>query len=288
MKKINVLLDTDIGSDIDDSECLAYLLSQSMCNLVGITTVSGEPTERAKLASAIVKVAKKRVPIHPGAPAPMCSANLQPSAAQKAKLPNWPHTKKFEEFSAVEFMKEMIFKHPNDITLLAIGPLTNIGTLFASYPEVVPLIRELVIMGGDFLHDDAIAEWNIKCDPYAAKIVFDSGVKMRCAGLDVTRKVVMDNEEFKKKFTSEILKPVYDFSAMWFDHAKVTYFHDPLVATLIFKPELCTMRRGKVQVVTSGEHFGRTFFTEGFGNHYVAESVDADGFFKHYFNLTSK
>lgn len=74
---IKVLLDTDIGSDIDDAVCLAYLLAQPECQLLGITTVSGEAVKRARLASVLCKVAAKLVPIYPGAEAPLLVAQRQ-------------------------------------------------------------------------------------------------------------------------------------------------------------------------------------------------------------------
>ena len=68
---MKVLLDTDIGSDIDDAICLAYLLAKPECELLGITTVSGEPEKRAMLASAICRTAGRDIPIFPGAPLPL-------------------------------------------------------------------------------------------------------------------------------------------------------------------------------------------------------------------------
>ena len=66
MKKIKILLDTDIGSDIDDSVCLAYLLSQPKCDLLGITTVTGDTVKRAMLASVLCRLAGREIPIFPG------------------------------------------------------------------------------------------------------------------------------------------------------------------------------------------------------------------------------
>ena len=83
---IKVLLDTDIGSDIDDAVCLAYLLAQPACELLGITTVSGQPEQRAQIASAICKVAERSVPIYPGAPQPVLIEQRQPLVPQAADV----------------------------------------------------------------------------------------------------------------------------------------------------------------------------------------------------------
>jgi purine nucleosidase len=79
-----VLLDTDIGTDVDDAVALAYLLSHPDCELLGITTVTGEATKRASLASVVCKAAGKEIPIYPGAEHPMQGEQRQPAAQQAA------------------------------------------------------------------------------------------------------------------------------------------------------------------------------------------------------------
>jgi inosine-uridine nucleoside N-ribohydrolase len=140
-EKVNVLLDTDIGSDIDDAVALAYLLAQPRCKLMGITTVSGEAVKRAQLASALCKVARQRVPIIPGCEQPILDKQRQPLAGQAESLKRWPHDKTFASNDAVDFLRRTIRKHPGQITLLAIGPLTNVGLLFALDPEVPRLLK---------------------------------------------------------------------------------------------------------------------------------------------------
>src|SRR5687767_919361 len=105
---MKVILDTDIGSDIDDAICLAYLLAQPACELLGITTVSGEPVERAKLASALCKAAGQDVPIYPGAEQPLISVQRQPRSQQSAMLDRWPHETDFPRYEAVEFLRRTI------------------------------------------------------------------------------------------------------------------------------------------------------------------------------------
>ena len=87
--KEKVLFDTDIGSDIDDAVCLAYLLAQRRCELLGITTVSGEADKRAMIASAICMAAGREVPIYPGAESPLLVESRQPAATQAPALGNW-------------------------------------------------------------------------------------------------------------------------------------------------------------------------------------------------------
>src|SRR5947209_13445170 len=90
--RIPVLLDTDIGSDIDDALCLAYLLRQPWCELIGITTVSGEPERRAMLADAVCRAeGRSGIPIHSGSPLPLLLPQRQVEAPQAAILPRWRH-----------------------------------------------------------------------------------------------------------------------------------------------------------------------------------------------------
>src|SRR5437870_7382262 len=92
---LKVLFDTDIGSDIDDAVALAYLLAQPECELLGITTVSGEPGKRAQLASALCQNAGREVAIFPGRDAPLLGQQRQPLAPQAAALARWPHRPEF-------------------------------------------------------------------------------------------------------------------------------------------------------------------------------------------------
>src|SRR5574341_2152817 len=158
-----VLLDTDIGTDVDDAVCLAYLLANPRCQLMGITTVTGEAVKRAMLASALCHAAGKQVPIYPGSETPMAGKQLQRIAQQAEALPRWPHQTEFPKDEAINFMRRTIHANPGEVILLTIGPLTNIGQLFQADQQVVSLLKGLVMMGGDFSvtsHADNRTEWN--------------------------------------------------------------------------------------------------------------------------------
>ncbi len=292
---LKLLLDTDIGSDIDDAVCLAYLLAQPGCDLLGITTVSGEPVLRAQMASALCRVAGRDIPIHAGAEIPMLTPQHQGKAPQARVLDNWPHQKDFEPGTAVEFLRRTIRNHPGEVTLLAIGPLTNVAALFAADPEIPGLLKELVLMCGVFanhLPHVGPLEWNALCDPYATAIVYNAPVpRLRSIGLDVTCQVTMDKEEVKQAFRSERLRPVVDFAGVWFDHAEVLTFHDPLAATILFDDGICTFEKGTVEVeLASPKLMGLTHWTQDMenGRHEVAFTVDKDRFFRHYFGIVDK
>ncbi len=291
-----ILLDTDIGSDIDDAVCLAYLLAQPDCELLGITTVSGEPIKRAMMASAQCNVAGKTVPIYPGAETPLLVEPRQPKSPQADALVRWSHETSFATGEAVEFLRHTIRAHPGEITLLPIGPLTNIALLFASDPEIPSLLKSVVLMGG--LFDTARLknwrggkwEWNIWCDPHAAAMVYRAPVKIsRSIGLDVTTQVTMDAPQVREKFQTKLLRPVLDFAEVWFQHAEKITFHDPLAATTIFDDAICGYERGHVDVeLHDPDNFAVTKWTPTEqGKHEIATTVNAERFFAHYFGMVS-
>lgn len=289
-----VLFDTDIGTDIDDAVCLAYLLAQPACDLLGITTVSGEATRRAMLASALCRAANKDLPIHPGAESPLLIAQKQPRAQQADALGDWPHSSKFPQGSAVEFLRQIIRAHPGEVTLLAVGPLTNVGLLFRTDPEIPSLLKALVLMCGQFFGRSpgrGSVEWNASCDPHAAAIVYQSSVAVhRSHGIDVTQQVNMSAKKVRARFQAPLLRPVAAFAEVFFQHRDDITFHDPLAAATIFDDSICTFSRGNVQIeLESRQLAGYMHWQEdkATGPHQVADTVDPSRFFTHYFSVFS-
>ena len=286
-----VLLDTDIGSDIDDAVCLGYLLSHPDCELLGITTVTGEAAKRASLASVLCRLAGKEIPIYPGVEQPMQGEPRQPIAQQAAALPHWSHETNFPIDQAVDFLAQMIRTHPMEVTLLTIGPLTNIGLLFSNYPDIPSLLKGLVIMGGNFDEtgpESQRVEWNVAGDPLASEIVYGTPVRLhRSLGLNVTQRVVMPAEQVRERFTAPLLRPVLDFAEIWFAgfHPFIT-FHDPLAAATIFESDLCSYQHGTVRVDHT-DAGARTIWQPGGPDslHQVAITVDVDRYFQHFFSV---
>jgi inosine-uridine nucleoside N-ribohydrolase len=286
-----VLLDTDIGTDVDDAVALAYLLSHPDCELLGITTVTGQADKRASLASAVCKAAGKEIPIYPGLDRPMQGTQHQPVAQQAVALSKWPHETNFPLNQAVDFLANTIRSDPGEVTLLTIGPLTNIGTLFSAYPDVAELLASLVIMGGNFSETGPEAgqiEFNVAGDLMASEIVYKAPVKLhRSLGLNVTQQVMMSADDVRRRFTMPILRPVLDMAEIWFEefYPFIT-FHDPLAAATIFEPDLCSYEEGTVMLGNT-DIVGKTIWQPGTTEspHQVAMTVDADRYFEHFFHV---
>lgn len=285
-----VILDTDIGSDIDDAVCLAYLLVQPDCELLGITTVTGEGARRAEMASVLCKIAQKDVPIFIGAEQPLLVEQRQPLAPQAAVLERWPHETHFPRGEAVEFLRRTIRKYPGEVDLLTIGPLTNIGLLFAADPEIPAILGTLTMMCGVFTEPyvvDSRTEWNAQLDPHATAIVYRAPVtRHRSIGLDVTTQVKMPADEARVRFQHPLLRPVLDFAEVWFQSVKEITFHDPLAATTLFDMNICRFQYGLVNADYESVP-GRTNWLPG-GEpacHEVAVEVNPRRFFDHYFSV---
>jgi purine nucleosidase len=291
--RIKVLLDTDIGSDIDDAVCLAYLLSQPRCDLLGITTVSGEPQRRAMLADALCRAfGREGIPIHSGAANPLLGVQRQPKAQQAAVLDRWEHRRDFPADTAVDFLRETIRKYPGEITLLTIGPLTNIAALFAVDPEIPKLLKSLVMMIGTFGYKklNTFVEWNAYLDPTAAAMVYQNPhISSVSVGLDVTTQCTFSAVESRLRFQGGALDLIADAAEVWFKQSELLTFHDPLAAVSIFRPEVMEYETGTVAVeLQSSTLAGMTNFGEDpCGRHKVAARVTPDAFFREYFAVVS-
>ncbi len=288
---VKLLLDTDIGTDIDDAVCLAYLLAHPDCELLGITTVTGEAEKRARIASALCRVAQKDVPIYPGAETPLLIPQKQTRAPQAEALAKWTHRRAFPKGEAVEFLRRTIREHPGEAVLLAIGPLTNVALLFKADPEVPRMLKALVQMCGVYerFPPGRLTEWNAKGDPHATAVVLRARVPThRLVGLDVTARVRLSAPEVRERFAkSELLRCVLDLAEVWFRERDEIVFHDPLAAATIFRPELCEFQRGHVEVELQSERLrGFTHWRpDPQGPHEVALRVDEEGFFEHFFGV---
>ena len=182
-----VILDTDIGTDIDDAYALAALLHRPELELLGVTTVSSDARARARLAAKLLSVAGgkwTRVPVYAGIS----------TATQYMKQVEWAagfSSPSLHESGAIEFMRREINARPGKVTLIAVGELTNMAALLEAEPGIGKKIRAISLMGGSIHRGYAAGsnpepEWNIKSNAKAARTVFTSGVPLLVAPLDST------------------------------------------------------------------------------------------------------
>lgn len=250
-----VLLDTDIGCDIDDAVCLSYLLSRKDCELLGVTTVNGDTQARAMLASAVCTAAGRGdIPVFPGSKDTLLAKRVRKPVPQAAALEKMPHKTDFSGGDYLTFLRDAILSNPGEVTLLAIGPMTNVGLLFAAYPETAQALKRLVLMGGNFSNVIPAMGWmesNTMCDPHASELVYRAHPPVhRSVGCDVTNHLFMSRETVYEKFPQNpLLKAILPMVDAYFAcGAKMLSFHDACAAATIFNDDVVTWSRGLVEV----------------------------------------
>ncbi len=299
MTTIPVLFDTDIGNDIDDAVALAYLLAEPRCELLGITTVTGDTVKRAALADAVCRAeGRTDVPIYAGIGAPLLHGRGQEEVAQYAVIEGTNHRTDFgTPTGAVLFLRDTIRARPHEITLLAVGAMTNIAALFALDPDIPALLKRVVLMCGVFTgglpqHGAGAREWNALLDPVATAMVFRRAAPgtLLSVGLDVTERCILPAAECRERFTKAggALAFVLTLAEVWFRHTERITFHDPLAATVIFDETIIETQTGNVSVWANDDPLaGLTRWQKADnGQHQIAVGVDTARFFDAYFAVT--
>lgn len=266
---MKILLDTDIGSDIDDCFALAYLLCRKDIEILGITTVSGLADIRARLADKICKTAGRKIPIHVGAEQSLAGklrqANLTNAQILVAKSNECIFPKKN---TAIEFMRKTIESNPNEITLICIGQLTNAAMLFEQYPHIPSLLGGMLIMGGRYTNDPAFdtkkwgaTEWNILCDAAAAEIVFKQKItNFMAIGIEQTSRFCIPPAPIKKAILG--IPKLRAASDSINTIAEQVYFHDAILIYAWLHPKEVTLVRGNIKTeITDQERSSATRFT---------------------------
>lgn len=282
-----ILLDTDIGGDIDDAVCLAYLLKEPQCELIGITTVCGEPEKRAAVADAICQTVGRNIPIVAGLDSTMQPVPVYPTPDGAEALKCWKHNT-YRKADAPAFLYKKIKEYPHEIILIGIGNMTNIATLFDTYPDAVGLLKGLYVMNGYFGREplpDPYYNWNSWADPLASKIVFNSAVAVhRAIPLEVTDTLTIEAKQARVLLNSDsdLMKAVFSFGGKWLEKSEKLTLHDPLAAVSVFHPDICFFERGNVQVETKIEsNMGGTWFIPvQNGKVEIARTVDREQFYR--------
>lgn len=282
-----VLLDTDIGGDIDDAICLAYLLKEPLCELLGITTVSGKVEKRAEVADAICKAAGQTIPIVAGLDTTLQPIPVYPTPEGADALNRWKH-QTYQKGDAPAFLYQNIKEHPYEVILIGIGSMTNIAALFRAYPDAVHLLKGLYVMNGYFGTRPLLEpwyNWNSWADPLASQIVFSSSaVTHRVIPLEVTDSLTIESKAAESIFIgdTDLMKAVFDFGHNWLESSGKLTMHDPLAAVSVFYPDICRFERGFVTVETNeSSKMGLTrFLSNENGNVEIARSVEKERFYR--------
>lgn len=267
----NVIIDTDPGQD-DAVAILLALASPEEINLLGLTAVAGNVPLNLTLKNAriICELAKmKNISIFKGCEKPL-KRNLVTAEHVHGKtgldgiiLPE--PTMPIKESHAVDFIIETIRENPRHaITICALGPLTNIAMALEKAPDIAIKIKQIILMGGAYFEVGNItpsAEFNIYVDPEAAKIVFNSGVKLIILPLDVTHKALISEDRVNafKKIGTPVAKAVSEWTNFFERFDKEKYgsvgapLHDPCVIAYLLDPSIFSGRYINVEIETESD-----------------------------------
>ena len=263
-----IIIDTDPG--VDDALAIFLALSSPELMVEAITPVAGNVPLELTLPNALrlVEIAGRTdIPVAAGASRPLVRRLITAAYAHGenglggVQFPE-PKTKPVKE-TAPQLIKQIVRKSPGEISIIAIGPLTNLALAFRDDPQLPRMVQSIVLMGGSLSRGNVTpsAEFNIYVDPEAAQAVFRSGAPVTMVGLDVTRKAVLREEHIR---ALESAGPAMSRAAGQITRATMTrirkssssggpVMHDSLAVATFLDPSIVTLRDYFVDVETAGE-----------------------------------
>jgi len=263
-----VIIDTDPG--VDDALALLLAMRSPELKIEGITPVAGNVPLDLTLPNALrmVEVAgRTEIPVAAGAKAPLVRRLVTAAYVHGenglggAVFPE-PKIQPVAQ-PAAEFICQIVRKYPGEVTLLTIGPLTNIATALNADPSLAGMVRSLVMMGGSLSGGNITpaAEFNIYVDPEAARIVFQSGIPITMVGLDVTRKTSLTDEHVRilEGPQNPVSQAAAKIARNAIEHNRERGFvvgpnmHDSLAVAGFLDPSILKFHDYYVDVETAGE-----------------------------------
>ncbi len=295
MARHSVIIDTDPG--IDDAMAIFYALSSPEIDVLGLTTVYGNVAVDLSTENAlrVLEVAgAPDIPVTRGAARPLSRPYRGPAdfvhgrdGRGEVHLP--PPTVKPKAQRATEFIIETIASRPGDVTLVTLGPLTNLALVLLERPETAYQVREVVAMGGNVHvpgNASAAGEANILNDPEAADLVLSAPWPVTLCGLDVTHRITMSPEDLERiyrvdnaicRYLSKIV-PFYHAFYQAHTGGSGIYVHDSTTISYLLHPQIFSVEKVPVRVDTSdGIGRGKTWPSKDGERPEVTVCIDVDG-----------
>jgi purine nucleosidase len=276
-----IIIDTDIGDDVDDAFAVGLALRSPEVQIVGITTSFGDTETRAKLVDRMLgEAGRTDIPVAAGAATHANNSFTQRRYAEGGRFARASHP------DAANFILEQIRKNPGEITLVAIGPLVNVGGLIEKDAETFRKLKRVVIMGGSVErgYGDPYAaptppqpEWNIKNDIGSAQKLFASGVPIYMMPLDSTQ---LKLDEVKRAFLFRQGTPVTDALTLLYHEwgQETPTLFDPMTIAFVVDEKLCPVEAMRIRV----DDKGMTVREAGAANAFVCLKSDPEMFFRFY------
>jgi purine nucleosidase len=271
-----IIIDADPG--IDDAMAILTAFRSPELDILGITTVFGN-TEVEYCSTNALRLAeiagKESLPVVKGADRPMVLPDLalgtEVHGLDGMGNTNPPPPKgALDPRGAVEFIVETVKQHPGEVSLVPLGPLTNIGMALHKAPEIAEMVDEVVLMGGNAYARGNIspaAEANIFHDPHAAEIVFRTNWQVIMIGLDATTKIIITPEKLEELYAADneavrllqSIQPAYQaFHDQIYGLGGAFHMHDPSVTAYLLRPDLFEIEEAPIYVALTGRAIGKT------------------------------
>jgi inosine-uridine nucleoside N-ribohydrolase len=271
-----IIIDCDPG--IDDAMAILAALRSPELEVVGLTTVFGNADVETCALNGLRLVeleGNDRIPVAKGCGQPLV-VPMERVGTHVHGLDGMGNTNppppygKLDSRHAAEFIIDMVRTYPGEITLVPIGPLTNIGLVLRLDPGIVPLVKEVVLMGGSIYapgNISPVAEANVYHDPHAADLVYRAGWPVTMLGLDVTTKTVITPTFLERLYAAnnpatQLLKRIQPCYQKFHDDVYgmqgAFHVHDPSVVAYMLQPELYRCQQMPVYVETEGRCLGQT------------------------------
>jgi purine nucleosidase len=253
-----VLIDSDIGDDIDDALALALALCSPELDVRAVTTVFGDTPRRARLAAYLLKVfGNEDIPVAAGTREPIQPRHRPSGVPQAAILDEHTALPALSTLSGPELIIKTAHAHQGHLTLLCLGPLTNIAEALKYEPHLFMAIRNIIMMGGT--SGWPLPEWNIRSDARAAQIVLGAGIPVTMLGWNVTSRCQLQTTHIEQLRTnrSPQVRLLSQLLAIWQRHRPrwqlaLPYLHDPLVVAALCAPELLKFEEMTARVLSQG------------------------------------
>lgn len=262
------IIDTDIGDDVDDAFAV-MLAAKSPMEMLGITTVFRNAKQRAQMAQYLLRlIGREDLPVYAGVDKPFLQRIeylLPPEMIEEEMrkgyytLPQYMpemESEKVKETHAVDYIIEMAKTYGQELTIIPIGPFTNIAMAIRKAPEIMATIKEIRIIGGNY--SELKPEWNIACDPEAAQIVFTSGIPITAIGIDTTMRCPLSDEqlEYLHNLGDSSAALICNMIEKWTAHYSYVrpVMHDPLAIACCMDESIVTFKEMHVKVELYGDN----------------------------------
>ncbi|HEY8443290.1 MAG TPA: nucleoside hydrolase [Clostridia bacterium] len=266
---LKIIIDTDIGDDIDDAYALSLALNTKELNILGITTVYRNCHQRALITKSLLNdFGRTDIEVYAGEDFPVKEPIFFWSydTVNPDGRPNLAHYKpemsrfKYSDKHAVEFYREAVNQYPYEITLVCLGPLTNLGLFAEKYPEDYKKLHSILLMGGCF--GTGGAEWNIKCDPESAQKALNCQVPVKMVTFDVTKETYLlkDHLDALEACQKQYIKTLMEITKLWVaqrNFKKPPIMHDALAISELTQ-KFCDYKRERIRIETQGRDRGMT------------------------------